>query len=149
MKVQVCLHIGKQIFDEIKEGKISLYIWETGHDPSSNGIEPYAFLSRVASPLYWRNGMYITRKDMMDIGFKVIPLYQSTLKINARKVKAELQCMYHYLPYGRNRLWKHIDMGAKFDQYFEEKPTYYAGITYHLDLGSLIAKGIVIVNDKK
>ena len=128
---------------------MSLYIYETGGDPSSDGIEPYMFLSRLRSPLYWRNGMYLSRKDMTDIGFEVLPLYKSTLKINARKVEAELQSMYHYLPFGHIRLWKYPDMGAKCDQNFNEKRMFHAGITYHPDLEPLIAKGIGIVNDKK
>ena len=82
---------------------------------------------------------------MMKIGFKAETLYESKLKHNARKVEAKLQNMYHHLPYGR-RLWKQPDMGAKYNQKFEEKQMYYVGIIYHPDLESLVEKEIVIVN---
>ena len=76
------LIVNKKSFDEIftKEG-MSFYIYYTGCDVSSNGDKPFDFLSCIRPPVFGSNGTnIISRSDMIEIGFKVEILYESTLK---------------------------------------------------------------------
>ena len=72
------------------------------------------------SPLYRRgiksDGSIITRKQMIDdLGFKVVTLFTSSIKINARDVEDALQLRFQGLPLGC-RLWRSPDQGAKFEE---------------------------------
>ena len=53
--------------------------------------------------------------DVFDPSLEYIELYASTLKINARRVEEAFQKRFQYLPLG-TRLWRHPDMGCKYDQ---------------------------------
>ena len=68
--------------------------------------------------LLWADGSVITQKEAQaedQLGFKVVELYSSTLKINARRVEDALQQRHQHLPLG-TRLWRCNDKGSKFDQ---------------------------------
>ena len=113
--------IQKQIFVVLETNIFcGAYIFQTGRDPSMDGVEAFLFCGRVKPSISWGNGKNITKKDMIEIGFEVETLYESVLKYNSRVVEAQLQRMFHHLPLGR-RLWQMVDRGAKNDQNFEEK----------------------------
>ena len=50
-----------------------------------------------------------------DLGFKVVTLFTSAIKINARDVEGVLQLRFQGLPLG-SRLWRSPDKGAKFEK---------------------------------
>ena len=62
-QVQVCHIVGKQIFDEIEKGRNAIYIYETGHDPSTKSVEVYVFCSCIGPTLCCLgNGKYPQEK---------------------------------------------------------------------------------------
>ena len=66
--------------------------------------------------LVWPAGGIITMKQAeLQLGFKYVEIYSSTLKVNARRVEHALQVRYQYLPLGV-RLWRAPDKGAKYDR---------------------------------
>jgi hypothetical protein len=72
--------------------------------------------SRNRPVLLWAHDTVITQKEAeVDLGFKYVELYASTLKINARRIEEALQKRFQYLPLG-TRLWRCPDKGAKYDK---------------------------------
>jgi hypothetical protein len=66
--------------------------------------------------LVWPAGGVITMQQAeLQLNFKYVEIYSSTLKVNARRVEHALQVRYQYLPLGV-RLWRAPDKGAKYDR---------------------------------
>ena len=62
----------KQIF-AVLEAYIfcGAYIFQTGRDPSMNGVEAFLFCGRVKPSISWGIGKNITKNEMIEIGFEV------------------------------------------------------------------------------
>ena len=124
--------------------KHSFYIFYTSRDVTIAGVEFAAFLLSRSGHFFNKEGVehfkpgrpvlrhteeshlyrhesnfdgsIITKKQMIDdLGFKVVTLFTSSIKINARDVEDALQLRFQGLPLGC-RLWRSPDQGAKFEE---------------------------------
>jgi len=82
------------------------------------------------------DGSIITRKQMIDdLGFKVVSLFTSKIKVNARYVEDALQLRFQGLPLG----WRRPDAGTKFEE--SDGKIHTVGIVYSDQIVPLIDKG--------
>ena len=87
-------------------------------DENGNFVDPG---KRNRPVLLWADGSTISMGEAMSqLGFEYFEIYASSLKINARSVECALQKRLQHLPLGM-RLWRHPDMGPKFDTAPDDK----------------------------
>jgi hypothetical protein len=151
---------------------VSFYIFYTSRDATIAGKEFAGFLTsrsgrffnkvgvpvnRPGRPVVLRHtkesdlyrhscksdGSIITRNQMInDLGFKVVTLFTSSIKINARDVEDALQLRFQGLPFGC-RLWRSPDQGAKFEM--PDGKVHSVGIAYSDQIVPMINAGMLEV----
>ena len=151
---------------------VSFYIFFTSRDATITGTEFAAFLGSRGGHFYDKKGVehfkpgrpvvlrhtkkshlyrhesksdgsIITRNQMInDLGFKVVTLFTSSIKINARDVEDALQLRFQGLPFGC-RLWRSPDQGAKFEM--PDGKVHSVGIAYSDQIVPMINAGMLEV----
>ena len=113
--------------------------------PSDDGnfVEPE---KRNRPVLLWPDGSTISMTDAQTkLGFTFFEVYSSTLKINARAVEKALQQRYQRLLPLRQRLWRCVDKGSKYDTEVDGK-LHKVFITFSPLAGQMLAEGKIKVN---
>ncbi len=151
--------------------KYSFYIFYTSRDVTIAGVEFAAFLLSRSGHFFNKEGVehfkpgrpvlrhteeshlyrhesnfdgsIITRNQMInDLGFKVVTLFTSSIKINARDVEDALQLRFQGLPLGC-RLWRSPDKGAKYEM--PDGKVHSVGIAYSDQIVPMIKAGKIKV----
>jgi len=92
------------------------------------------------------DGTVITQKEAEDeLGFKVLELYSSKLKLNSRRVECALQTHFQNLSLGV-RLWRGPDKGAKYDVKGDQLKVHKVFLTYSPRVAEMLRKGVIKVN---
>lgn len=122
--------------------RASIYV---GYTKRMIGDEMLGWLAGGNPTLRWADGNNITKTQATtQLGFRAVEVYTSTLKVNARKVEAALQCLNQHLKLGK-RLWRKPDMGAKYDKKIDGS-VHKVFITYSTSVNAMCRAGSIKIN---
>ena len=80
-----------------------------------------------------------------ELGFTFFEVYASTLKINARAVEKALQQRYQRLLPLRQRLWRCVDKGSKYDTEVDGK-LHKVFVIFSPLVGQMLAESKIKIN---